>query len=1079
MANEFVIKNGYFSQGNSNVTGSLQVTGSVGVTGSASITGSLTSIGTSTFSGSVLMTGSLNAIVSGAIDLTGFITASKIFITSSGNEQLMVIGSGSDSWITGIYGSQGNLLTVTDTFSGSIFTVSDISGYPILDIISDYYTSSVYLPTLQSQSQQHVVVYNSQSGLLSYVSASAIGGGSGDPFPYTGSAEITGSLIVSGGFITHDPLVGFDIINSDLRYLYDGTGIRSILWQDRVLKDSSEANSLIWGDRTLINSAGVTVGDWEAQRFWDAAGNRSLDWNNRTLYDSAANSVFDWNTPGEIIVTDNIVPGGTIVDNTSSYDLGSPTAAWNKIYVSNNSLHFVSGSITSSIGFNDGIISFNDAIVNIPTGSIVPTASYTLTASSAINSITSSYPISINNGAIYSVLSGRTSTGNNNAIFLGASAGSGVTTAYNSNFIGYLAGQSATIAYQSNFIGAGAGTEATKADNSNFMGLFAGYKAVSASFSTLIGWQAGQTNDPTLSVGTNNIIIGNNITLPSKSRDSINLGGIIFATGSYSTLSGDAYSGTQYNIGRVGINKVTPQYTLDVSGSGNYSNGLTVTGSLTATSFTGSLQGTASWAESASNAVNAQTASFLPVATYNITASWANSASQALTASFIQNAQTASYVLNAVSASYVLQAVSASFASTASFVQTAQTASYVTGSIFTNANPALSASYALTSSYALNGGVTQIVAGTNISITNGGSGSVTINSTGGGGSGAGANVTASFTNQSTWTFTHGLGNRGVVVQTFDTSWNQTIPQSITLTDSNTATIVFPLNQSGFAIASLGGVVSTAATASYVLNAVSSSFASTASFVNTLNQNVIITGSVAIGTGSVGNGENNLLLGPAPAGGTGEGGQMALLAAGGSYTSSSFIDNWQNQFRILRGPGAVSNAGLLYMDLQTGNTNFIGAVTASGGYSGLPNAWLHAMRSGNQTIGSGTWADRDIIFNSVSSNNFTYNSTTGIATLKANKTYRITARLAWSAAGLYTLKFRIYNQTTSAFTGPTVELIQSPNGTYNVSDGTLEMIFNVGASDTDISIRTTADTNALTGEYIRGDLNTQLIIQQIA
>jgi len=271
---------------------------------------------------------------------------------------------------------------------------------------------------------------------------------------------------------------------------------------------------------------------------------------------------------------------------------------------------------------------------------------------------------------------------------------------------------------------------------------------------------------------------------------------------------------------------------------------------------------------------------------------------------------------------------------------------------------------------------------------------------------------------------------------------------------------------------LVGTGSLQGTSSWATNAV------TASRVNTLNQNVIITGSVAIGTGSVGSGENNLLLGPAPAGGTGEGGQIALLAADGSYTSSSFLDNWQNQFRILRGPGATSNAGLMYMDLQSGNTQFVGAVTASA-YSGLPNSWLHALRSGNQTIGSGTWASRDIIFNDVSSINFTYNSSTGVATLKAGKTYRITARLAWSAAGLYTLKFRIYNQTTSAYTGPTVELIQSPNGTYNVSDGTLEHMVAVGASDVDISIRTTADTNALTGEYIRGDLNTQLIIQQIA
>jgi hypothetical protein len=141
MANEFVIKNGYFSQGSSNVTGSLRVSGSIGV-----------------------------------------------------------IGSGSD--VLSVYGSQGNLLVTTDTFSGSIFTVSDISGYPILDITSDYYTSSVYLPTLQSQSQQNVVVYDSQSGLLSYVTASAFGGG-GSPITFNSTSSFIGDGINTTYTITH------------------------------------------------------------------------------------------------------------------------------------------------------------------------------------------------------------------------------------------------------------------------------------------------------------------------------------------------------------------------------------------------------------------------------------------------------------------------------------------------------------------------------------------------------------------------------------------------------------------------------------------------------------------------------------------------------------------------------------------------------------------------------------------------------------------------------------------------------------------------------------------------------------
>ena len=139
--------------------------------------------------------------------------------------------------------------------------------------------------------------------------------------------------------------------------------------------------------------------------------------------------------------------------------------------------------------------------------------------------------------------------------------------------------------------------------------------------------------------------------------------------GGSSTTPGGNPGEIQYNNGNTTFDGV-PTLTYDGTT-------LTATGSFTG-SFVGNLTGTASWAESAS---------------------------QALTASFVRTAQTASYVL---------QAVSASFASTASFVTTAQTASYVlqavsasfsttasyvTGSIFTSTNPALTASFALTSSF--------------------------------------------------------------------------------------------------------------------------------------------------------------------------------------------------------------------------------------------------------------------------------------------------------------------------------------------------------------------------------------------
>jgi hypothetical protein len=86
------------------------------------------------------------------------------------------------------------------------------------------------------------------------------------------------------------------------------------------------------------------------------------------------------------------------------------------------------------------------------------------------------------------------------------------------------------------------------------------------------------------------------------------------------------------------------------------------------------------------------------------------SASYATTASYVANAQTASYV---------------TLAQTASYATLAQTASYV--------NQAVSASYATTASYAVNGGVTQLFAGANITLApTTGVGQVTISSTGAG-----------------------------------------------------------------------------------------------------------------------------------------------------------------------------------------------------------------------------------------------------------------------------------------------------------------------------------------------------------
>jgi len=257
--------------------------------------------------------------------------------------------------------------------------------------------------------------------------------------------------------------------------------------------------------------------------------------------------------------------------------------------------------------------SFTGSFTGTLTGSLFGTASF------ASNSISSSYPLTVtgstlrstyepggigasplrgifigsasgenatgaNNSNFFGQFTGRQATNANNSNFFGENAGDRATNANYSNFLGANAGGNATSARNSNFIGSGAGSSATNASSSNFIGNAAGQFASNASFSTILGYQAGfafLVNPGTIipGIGSNNIIIGTNITLANNRKDSINLGSIIFATGSYSDTTTNVFSGS-LGTGRVGINNPNPNYTFDVSGSVNFTGNLYQNGTL-------------------------------------------------------------------------------------------------------------------------------------------------------------------------------------------------------------------------------------------------------------------------------------------------------------------------------------------------------------------------------------------------------------------------------------------------------------------------------------------------------------------
>jgi hypothetical protein len=212
------------------------------------------------------------------------------------------------------------------------------------------------------------------------------------------------------------------------------------------------------------------------------------------------------------------------------------------------------------------------------------------------------------------------------------------------------------------------------------------------------------------------------------------------------------------------------------------SGSLDVSGSIKAFSFTGSLQG------NATSATTSQTSSY----------------STTLGASLLQPANNQVRLLN--SAGDTLSTATINNVTSASHADNASTANFA--------------------SIAGNGGVTQLQAGSGVTlIPSNGLGNVTIAATGVGGVTiiSGSNVTQSFNNSPTWVFNHNLETRVPIISVFDSNYNQIVPKNIELTNTASATITFPIAVSGFAIASLGGATG------YVL---SSSYASLAEYANT-------------------------------------------------------------------------------------------------------------------------------------------------------------------------------------------------------------------------------------------------------
>jgi len=203
------------------ITGSLQVTGSVNI---PSITGSLqgtSSYATQAISSSFAATASYVVLTQTASYAQNAQTASYVFqaVSASYATTASYVANASSFPYTGNAIITGSLIITGSTistlgFTGSLFGTSTTASYVQQAVSSSFATSAntaSYVTTAQTASYVLQAVSASYALTASY----AVNASSTPTFPYSGSAIITGSLLISGSGLT---VIGNQIISGSITF---------------------------------------------------------------------------------------------------------------------------------------------------------------------------------------------------------------------------------------------------------------------------------------------------------------------------------------------------------------------------------------------------------------------------------------------------------------------------------------------------------------------------------------------------------------------------------------------------------------------------------------------------------------------------------------------------------------------------------------------------------------------------------------------------------------------------------------------------------------------------------------------
>ena len=477
---------------------------------------------------------------------------SSIIRQSTGSQAKLIFGTGNTSsidWSIGTTNNSGSgdlKIAYGDIITPSLVALTIASGSRYVGInrtnpgYNLHVSGTVSFTDLTTGSVANVVMINTTTGQLFYTSSAALASAS----IYTGPISTNGSTLYST-----NPSAGNSAGTTDNIFLGYGAGDSATSAQYSV-----GLGYLAGFNATNVNSS-VFIGSNAGSTATDANQSVFIGEGTGNGASSANNSVFLGASAGfnaSIAEVSNFIgnsAGYEAVYAASSNFIGS-SAGYQATY-SSQSVFIGSGagyqspnaSYSNFIGYNAGITAANAANSNF-IGANAGNSATNATSSNFIGATAGASATNAYNSNFIGELAGYQAINARYSNFFGYQSGRGATNARSSSFIGNTAGYGAISASNSIFVGHAAGYSASFASSSIFFGINAGYNASTAANSILIGFNVGNNVVTASSLSSNNIVIGTNITLPSGSTNNANIGVVIFASGLYSTLTGNAFSGS-------------------------------------------------------------------------------------------------------------------------------------------------------------------------------------------------------------------------------------------------------------------------------------------------------------------------------------------------------------------------------------------------------------------------------------------------------------------------------------------------------------------------------------------------------